>query len=108
LIRGSLTRPGQQHAELRWVWLVIENSIEQAKLKATASPKSFRTTPSCRLLIFMNVRSNSEVACQCEQVAFNWQVWRKIEGKQAVVEGGRSGEGRFRGLSCGGLHWHLL
>ena len=55
----------------------------------------------------MNGHCNSEVAGHCELVVFKWQVWRRIEGKQAIVESGRPGGGRFRGLSCGGP-WHLL
>ncbi len=42
MIRGRLARPGQQHPELRWVWLVIENTIEQAKLENNRLAEKFQ------------------------------------------------------------------
>lgn len=41
-MRGRLARPGQQHTELRWVWLVIENTIEQAKLENNRLAEKFQ------------------------------------------------------------------
>lgn len=32
-MKGRLARPGQQHQQLKWIWLVIEQTIEEAKLE---------------------------------------------------------------------------
>jgi hypothetical protein len=40
-MRGRLARPGQQHTELRWVWMVIEQTIEQAKLDQNKMAEKF-------------------------------------------------------------------
>jgi hypothetical protein len=42
LIRGRLTRLGPQHTELKWVWLVIENTIKQAKLENNRLAEKFQ------------------------------------------------------------------
>ena len=51
-MRGSLARPGQQHPELRWVWLVIENTIEQAKLENNRLAEKFQNDPIMPLANF--------------------------------------------------------
>ena len=40
-MRGRLARPGQQHHQLRWIWMVIERTIEQAKLERNQMAEKF-------------------------------------------------------------------
>lgn len=40
-MKGRLARPGQQHSQLRWIWLVIEKTIEEAKLERNRLAEKF-------------------------------------------------------------------
>jgi hypothetical protein len=40
-MKGRLARPGQNHHQLRWIWMVIEQTIEQAKLERNQMAEKF-------------------------------------------------------------------
>ena len=40
-MKGRLARPGQEHHQLRWIWMVIEQTIEQAKLERNQMAEKF-------------------------------------------------------------------
>ncbi|NBV86179.1 MAG: hypothetical protein EBS01_07950 [Verrucomicrobia bacterium] len=40
-MKGRLARPGQNHPQLRWIWMVIEQTIEQAKLERNQMAEKF-------------------------------------------------------------------
>jgi hypothetical protein len=42
-MKGRLARPGQREAELRWIWMVIEQTIEQAKLERNQMADKFHS-----------------------------------------------------------------
>jgi hypothetical protein len=40
-MKGRLARPGQNNAQLRWLWMVAENTIEEAKLERNQMAERF-------------------------------------------------------------------